>query len=221
MIRVVIADDQAVIRDGVRAILEDAGIEVVAEAGDGAEAVEAVRRSRPDVVLMDIRMPVMDGIEATRRIGISGLPSRVLILTTFDFDRLVYDAMVAGASAFLLKDAGREQLVAGVRIVAGGEQLVAPTIARRLVERFVGRPPNPIARPDSSAELSGRELEVMKLIARGLSNAEIAEQLTIGEATVKTHVSHVIAKTSSRDRVQVVVSAYESGLVVPDEQRHG
>ncbi|HWI09474.1 MAG TPA: response regulator transcription factor, partial [Solirubrobacteraceae bacterium] len=135
MTRVVIADDQALVRDGLRAILEDAGIEVVGEAADGAQAVEVVRKTKPDVVLMDIRMPVMDGIEATRRISTSGLPCRVVILTTFDFDRLVYDAMVAGASAFLLKDAGREQLIAGVRIVAAGEQLVAPAIARRLVER--------------------------------------------------------------------------------------
>ncbi len=218
MTRVVIADDQALVRDGLRAILEDAGIEVVAEAADGAQAVEAVRNTQPDVVLMDIRMPVMDGIEATRRISISGVACRVLILTTFDFDRLVYDAMIAGASAFLLKDAGREQLIAGVHIVAAGQQLVAPAIARRLVERFVHRPPAAIARPATLTELSDRELEVMQLIAKGLTNAEIAAQLAIGETTVKTHVSHIIAKTGARDRVQVVVAAYESGLVIAEEK---
>ncbi len=220
MTRVVIADDQALVRDGLRAILEDAGIEVVAEAADGAQAVEAVRNTQPDVVLMDIRMPVMDGIEATRRISISGVACRVLILTTFDFDRLVYDAMIAGASAFLLKDAGREQLIAGVHIVAAGQQLVAPAIARRLVERFVHRPPAAIARPATLNELSDRELEVMQLIAKGLTNAEIAAQLAIGETTVKTHVSHIIAKTGARDRVQVVVAAYESGLVIAEEKPH-
>ncbi len=220
MTRVVIADDQALVRDGLRAILEDAGIEVVAEAADGAQAVEAVRNTQPDVVLMDIRMPVMDGIEATRRISISGVACRVLILTTFDFDRLVYDAMIAGASAFLLKDAGREQLIAGVHIVAAGQQLVAPAIARRLVERFVHRPPAAIARPATLTELSDRELEVMQLIAKGLTNAEIAAQLAIGETTVKTHVSHIIAKTGARDRVQVVVAAYESGLVIAEEKPH-
>ena len=166
---------------------------------------------------MDIRMPVMDGIEATRRISTSGVPCRIVILTTFDFDRLVYEAMVAGA--FLLKDAGREQLIAGVRIVAAGEQLVAPAIARRLVERFVHRPPTAIARPASLTELSDRELEVMQLIAKGLSNTEIAAHLSIGESTVKTHVSHIIAKTGARARVQVVVAAYESGLVVADDNR--
>ena len=217
MTRVVIADDQSLIRDGLRAILELAGFEVVAEATTGNEAVEAARHHRPDVVLMDIRMPEMDGIEATRLIAGANLPTRVLILTTFDLDKLVYDAMVAGASGFLLKDAGREQLIAGVRIVAAGEELIAPAIAKRLVERFVHRPPAALARPEALSELSARELEVMLLIARGLTNAEIAETLTIGAATVKTHVARVLSKTDSRDRAQVVIRAYETGLVAPGE----
>ena len=217
MISVVVADDQALVRDGLRAILELAGFDVRGEAATGAQAVEAARRHTPDIVLMDIRMPEMDGIEATRRIVRAGLPTRVLILTTFDFDKLAYDAMVAGASGFLLKDAGREQVIAGVRIVAAGEGLIAPAIAQRLVERFVRRPPAARARPAALAELSERELEVMRLIARGLSNAEIADHLTIGTATVKTHVARVLAKTGSRDRVQAVVRAYETGLVTPRE----
>ena len=218
MIRLLIADDQALVRDGLRAILELAGFDVVAEAATGADALEAARRHTPDVALMDIRMPVMDGIEATRRITRAGLPTRILILTTFDFDKVVYEAMVAGASGFLLKDAGREQVIAGVRIVANGEGLVAPAIAQRLVERFVRRPPAAIARPSALGELTERELEVMRLVARGLTNAEIAERLIIGEATVKTHVGRILAKTSSRDRVQVVVRAYETGLVAPQDE---
>jgi DNA-binding NarL/FixJ family response regulator len=218
MTSVVIADDELLVRDGLCAILELAGIEIVALAATGAEAVRAVRDRTPDVVLMDIGMPEMDGIEATRRVARMGSPARVLILTTFDADRMVYDAMCAGASGFLLKDAGRAAVVAGVRTVAAGEQLLAPAIARRLIERFVRRPPAAIARPPALAELSGRELEVLRLIARGLSNDEIAAELVIGRTTVKTHVAQVLAKCGLRDRVQAVVLAYESGLVVAGEE---
>jgi len=218
MTRVALADDQALVRDGLRAILELAEIDVIGEAATGAEAVALVRSEVPDVILMDIRMPEMDGIEATRRISLSGASTRVLVLTTFDLDRFVYEAMVAGASGFLLKDAGREQMIAAVRIVAGGEQLVAPAIARRLIERFTRRPPPHAALPDRLRELSPRELEVMRLVARGLSNDEIAERLEIGRATVKTHVSRVMSKLEARDRVQLVVQAYESGFVAAGEE---
>ncbi|MDP8907725.1 MAG: response regulator transcription factor [Chloroflexota bacterium] len=217
MTRVAVADDQALVRDGLRAILELAGMEVVGEAATGEEALAVVRSKAPDVVLMDIRMPEMDGIEATRRISLSGASTRILILTTFDLDRFVYEAMVAGASGFLLKDAGREQMIAAVRIVASGEQLVAPAIARRLIERFTRRPPPEAALPGRFRDLSARELEVMRLVARGLSNDEIAERLVIGRATVKTHVSRIMAKLEARDRVQLVVQAYESGFVAPGE----
>jgi DNA-binding NarL/FixJ family response regulator len=216
VIRLVVADDDTLVRDGLRAILELAEIEVVAEAGTGAQAVAAVRLHVPDVVLMDIRMPEMSGIEASRRISQSGVDTRVLILTTFGFDRMVYEAMVSGASGFLLKDAGRERIVAGVRTVAEGEQLVDAKIARRLVERFVRRPPADVVRPEALRELSERELEVMRLVARGLTNTEIAERLAIGTATVKTHVSRILSKLDARDRVQVVVCAYETGLVEPE-----
>jgi DNA-binding NarL/FixJ family response regulator len=258
---VVIADDQALVRGGFRLILKAAGINVVAEAADGAQAVAAVLAHRPDVVLMDVRMPVMDGIEATRRIladlaggdtaaddtASGAAPTRIIILTTFDLDEYVYAALAAGASGFLLKDVTPEHLVAAVQLVRTGDALLAPSITRRLVERYAatpdpagpgkpartGRPAAPAyaagsagtgpagasGRPrtaggDTSA-LTPREMEVLGLVARGLSNAEIASELVLSEATVKTHVARILTKLSLRDRVQVVVLAYETGLVSP------
>ena len=215
MIRVLLADDQELVRSGFRLILELAdGIEVVGEAADGREAVRLAKELQPDVVLMDVRMPELDGIEATRRLRRAGLDAHVLVLTTFDLDEYVYGAMRAGAGGFLLKDAPREQLVAAVRTVARGEALLAPAVTRRLIERFVDRP-GPVEAAPALAELSARELEVLRLVARGLSNAEIADELVIGEATVKTHVARILRKLSLRDRVQAVVLAYESGVVEP------
>ena len=214
MIRVLIADDQALVRGGFRMILDaQKDIEVVGEAADGQEAVVQARELRPDVVLMDIRMPKVDGIEATRRLSDGDSP-RVLMLTTFDLDEYVYAAMKAGASGFLLKDVRPEQLADAVRVVAAGEALLAPAITRRLIEEFVRRPA-PGSAPAEIAELTDRELEVLKLIARGLSNSGIASMLFVSEATVKTHVTHILAKLRLRDRVQAVVLAYESGLVEP------
>jgi len=219
VISVVLADDQALVRGGFRMILEaQEDIEVVGEAQDGAEAVALVRELRPDIVLMDVRMPVLDGIAATRRIVGEALPSRVLVLTTFDRDEIVYDAMKAGASGFLLKSAPPVKLVDAVRTVADGDALLAPSVTRRLVEAFVRRPPPGQAVPPELAELTGREREVLTLIARGLSNAEIAAELVVSGATVKTHVNRVFAKLGVRDRVQAVVLAYESGLVRPGAQ---
>jgi DNA-binding NarL/FixJ family response regulator len=213
-VRVLIADDQALVRTGFRKILEsEPDLEVVGEAGDGAEALERVAVLHPHVVLMDIRMPRVDGLEATRRLAGR---TRVLILTTFDIDEYVYEALRAGASGFLLKDAGADQLVAGVRVVAQGDSLLAPSVTRRLIEQFAQRPP-PNARPDTVAELTARELEVLRLLARGLSNAEIAHELIIGDATVKTHVARLLQKLGLRDRIQAVVLAYESGLVQPGQ----
>ena len=213
MTRVLLADDQELVRAGFRLILELADFEVVGEAGDGAEAVELARRLDPDVVLMDVRMPRMDGIEATRRLAQAGLRARVLVLTTFDLVQHVYDALQAGASGFLLKDVDRERLVDAVRTVAAGEALLAPPVLRRLVAHYVESPPAALARPEGLDDLSERELEVLKLVGRGLSNAEIAAELVISLATVKTHVRHVLQKLRLRDRVQAVVVAYESGLV--------
>jgi DNA-binding NarL/FixJ family response regulator len=211
---VVLADDQELVRTGFRLILELADVDVVGEAADGGEAVELVRRLQPDVVLMDVRMPRMDGIEATRRILQSGAPTRVLVLTTFDLDEHVYDALRAGASGFLLKDVERERLVEAIRTVAAGESLFAPTVVRRLVDHYVGRPPATLAPPPPQlAELSEREREVLTLVGCGHSNAEIAAELVISLATVKTHVRHVLQKLGLRDRVQAVVFAYESGVV--------
>ncbi|MBD0673194.1 response regulator transcription factor [Streptomyces sp. CBMA156] len=217
-LRVVVADDQALVRTGFRLILESEGIEVVAEAEDGEQAVAAVRRCRPDVVLMDIRMPGLDGLEATRRILADGAqePPRVIMLTTFDLDRYVYAAMAAGASGFLLKDVTPEHLAAAVRLVRTGDALLAPAITRRLVERFA-RPDDPagaaLAPHRELGTLTPRELEVTALLARGLSNAELARGLQLSEATVKTHVARILGKLGLRDRAQVVVAAYETGLV--------
>lgn len=217
MIRVLLVDDQELVRAGFRMILDlEPDVEVVGEAADGEECVRRARDLAPDVVLMDLRMPRLDGIEATRRLVAAGGP-KVLVLTTFDLDEYVYRAMRAGASGFLLKDVPREQLVAGVRVVARGEQLLAPAITRRMVERFVRLPDPASGVPDAIRALSPRELEVLRLIAAGLSNAEIAARLVVGEATVKTHVARVLAKCGLRDRVQAVVLAYETGLVQPGE----
>jgi DNA-binding NarL/FixJ family response regulator len=212
-VRVVIADDQALVRSGFRLILESAGIDVAGDAADGKEAVAAVLKHQPDVVLMDIRMPVMDGLEATRQILGAGSAARVVMLTTFDLDQYVYEALAAGASGFLLKDFSPEHLVAAVQLVRSGDALLAPSITRRLVSRFAA-PGAARDRPDLSA-LTPRELEVLGLVGRGLSNAELASMLTLSEATVKTHLARILTKLNLRDRVQAVVLAYETGLVKP------
>ncbi len=215
--RVVIADDQTLVRGGFRLILNSAGIRVVAEAADGSEAVAAVLKHRPDVALMDIRMPEMDGLEATRRIMASGARDvRIIILTTFDLDQYVYAALAAGASGFLLKDVSPEHLVAAVRLVRTGDALLAPSITRRLVERFAPGPAAPSTLARDLSVLTPREMEVLGLVARGLSNAELASALTLSEATVKTHVARILTKLGLRDRVQAVVLAYESGLIRPE-----
>jgi DNA-binding NarL/FixJ family response regulator len=214
-IRVLVADDQALVRSGFRLILEARDdIEVVGEAEDGAEAVELARRVDPDVILMDVRMPKLDGVEATRRLTAAGSRARVVILTTFDLDEYVHEAIRAGASGFLLKDVQPAQLVDAVRVIAAGEALLAPTVTRRLLDRFAHALPD--EKPPPSLEgLTARELEILRLVAAGLSNAEIAEQLVVTEATVKTHVSSVLRKLHLRDRVQAVVAAYDAGLVQP------
>jgi DNA-binding NarL/FixJ family response regulator len=218
-LRVVVADDQTLVRTGFRMILTADGIDVVAEATTGAEAVDAVRRTRPDVVLMDVRMPEMDGLEATRRIltGAAGEP-RVIILTTFDLDHYVYAALAAGAGGFLLKDVTPEHLVAAVRLVRSGDALLAPAITRRLVGRFAGREAGTAALHRDLSALTPRELEVLRLLAEGLSNAELATRLHLSEATVKTHVARILAKLGLRDRVQAVIVAYETGLISPQRQ---
>ena len=217
MTTVLIADDQALVRVGLRKILEnEPEMTVVGEAGDGEEAVASASRLRPDIVLMDIRMPVLDGIEATRRIVRAQPSTRVLILTTFGLDTYVYDALRAGASGFMLKDAPPEEIVAAVRIVASGEALLAPAITRAVIEEFARHPPaTPSAPLPAVSELTPREQEVLDLLARGLSNPEICERLVISEATAKTHVAHILQKLDLRDRVQAVIFAYESGLVAP------
>ena len=217
-VRVVVADDQALVRTGFRMILTADGIDVVGEATTGHEAIEAVRRTRPDVVLMDIRMPGMDGLEATRRIlAAGGEGPRVLMLTTFDLDEYVYAALSAGASGFLLKDVTPEQLTGAVRLVRNGDALLAPSITRRLVERFARRGQEASAVHRDLAALTPREREVLQLLAHGMSNAELATALQLSEATVKTHVARILGKLQLRDRVQAVVVAYETGLVAPGE----
>jgi len=217
MTRVLLADDQELVRKGFRLILElEPDLEVVGEAADGPEAVNLARELAPDVVVMDVRMPEFDGIEATRRLQAAGCSARVLILTTFDLNEYVYGALRAGASGFLLKDAPSDQLVGAIRTVAAGDELLAPPVTRRLIEHFLRRPPVDAAPPELG-ELTDREREVLTLVARGLSNAEIGQRLFLGEATVKTHVSRVLRKLDLRDRVQAVVYAYECGIVSPGE----
>ena len=218
-IRVLVVDDQALIRSGLRLILEsEPGLAVIGEGGDGREAVEMAQRLRPDVILMDVRMPVMDGIEAARRIIGAGLnpEPRIIILTTFDLDEYIYAAIRAGASGFLLKDAPPDDLLRAIRIVATGDALLAPSVTRRLIEEFASRPA-PDTQPSGMDQLTEREIEVLKSLAAGLSNAEIADALFVSEATVKTHISHILTKLDLRDRVQAVVVAYESGLVRPGD----
>jgi len=218
MTRILLADDQALVRGGFRMILEaQPDLEVVGEASDGREAVAQSRELMPELVLMDIRMPGLDGIAATREISAQPRPPKVLILTTFDLDEYVYEAMRAGASGFLLKDVSPGDLVRSIGVVMTGEALLAPVIVRRLVEQFINRPLQTTERRGAVAELTDREVDVLTLLARGLSNAEIADHLYLSAATVKTHVARVLTKLEVRDRVQAVIAAYESGLVLPGQ----
>jgi DNA-binding NarL/FixJ family response regulator len=219
MLGVLIADDQALMRAGFRMILEaEPDLEVVGEATTGHEAVVEVARLRPDVVLMDVRMPEMDGIEATRRLLDGNDDTKVVMLTTFDMDEYVYEAFRAGASGFLVKDVPPEQLIAGIRSVASGDALLAPSVTQRLIQEFVRRPPDGIRTPSPDlSRLTAREVEVLQMVARGLSNGEIATELVVSETTVKTHVAHLLSKLGVRDRVQAVVFAYESGVVAPGD----
>ena len=223
-VKVLIVDDQSLVRAGFRMILDaETDIEVIGEAADGREAIEAVASTTPDVILMDIRMPNLDGLEATRRI-VEERPDgpRVLMLTTFDLDEYVYEALRAGASGFLLKDTPPEQLVEAIHVIARGEALLSPTITRRVIEEFVRRPPESLRTPPPEvADLTARELEVLTYISRGSSNAEIAKALFVSETTVKTHVARILMKLDLRDRVQAVVYAYESGLVQPGSMAPG
>jgi DNA-binding NarL/FixJ family response regulator len=215
-LRVLVADDQELVRAGFCVILEAAGFIVAGEAADGAEAVALAASERPDVVLMDVRMPVMDGLEATRRIAASGADApKVVILTTFDLDDYVYEALRAGASGFLLKDAPRADLVAAIRVAAAGDALLAPSVTRRLIEAFAARPAAVAPSPSRLASLTPRERDILMLVARGRSNTEIASDLVVSEATVKTHVGHLLAKLGLRDRVQAVILAYETGAITP------
>jgi len=221
VIRILLVDDQALVRAGFRMILDaETEMEVVGEASDGREAIDQVRALRPEIVLMDIRMPELDGLEATRRILASGDEApKILMLTTFDLDEYVYEALRAGASGFLLKDTPPEQLVAAIGVISQGEALLSPTITRRVISEFVkGTGPKPQAQFPRLQDLTAREREVLTLIARGLSNAEIAKTLFVSETTVKTHVARILMKLGLRDRVQAVVLAYESGIVQPGEQ---
>ena len=218
MIRVLLADDQALVRAGFRMIIDaQPDMTVVAEATDGKDALDQTRHERPDVILMDIRMPGIDGIEATRRLIASGCGARILMLTTFDLDEYLYEAIRAGASGFLLKTAPPRQLIAAIRDTMTGDTLVAPAITRRLVEEHVARPRPDIAAPSALSRLTPREFEVLKLIAKGLSNTELAEALIVSETTAKTHVARILNKLALRDRVQAVVMAYESGVVRPGD----
>ncbi len=220
MIRIVIVDDQAMVRSGLRSLLEDEpDLNVVGEAADGESGLALVRHHHPDVVLMDVRMPVLDGIAATSRISAEGLRARVLVLTTFDLDEYVFKALRAGASGLLLKDATAEQLVAAVRTVAAGDALLDPAVTRRVIDAYVATAPVEPASDPTLRDLTARELEVLRLIALGRSNREIAAALFVGEATAKTHVSNVLGKLGLRDRVQAVIRAYESGLIRPGEAR--
>ena len=216
MIRVLVVDDQAVVRTGFHTILSSQpDLEVVGEAADGLEALQLVSAELPDVVLMDIRMPRLDGLEATRRMLGRGDPVRVLIMTTFDLDEYVYEALRAGASGFLLKDIGRDELARAIRTVADGEALLAPSVTRRLIDTFVQRGPTAADRSEVLASLTPREREVLELVARGMSNAEIAAHLVVGDATVKSHVANLLLKLDVRSRVHAVIAAYELGLVRP------
>ena len=215
MIRVAIADDQELVRSGLQLVLEARGCEVVGLAGDGREAIDLVRRTEPDVVLMDIRMPVMDGIAATRELVAAAVPTKVLMLTTYDLDRYVYDALEAGAAGFLLKATPPDRLVEGIRTVCAGESLLAPSLTRRLIEEYLRHPPPVDEVPRQLRELTDRERQVLVLMARGMSNDDIAAHLIIAKATVKTHVNRVLAKLGVVTRVQAVVLAYELGLVRP------
>jgi DNA-binding NarL/FixJ family response regulator len=220
-LRLLVVDDQALVRAGFRKLLEGVDdFEVVAEASDGMEAVEQARLWHPDVILMDVRMPVLDGIEATRRIlALPGSTARVLVLTTFGLDDVVFEALRAGASGFMLKDAPPEELVVAVRLVAAGESLLAPAVTRAVVEEFARLSPHPVDAPVGLERLTPREREILQLIARGRSNGEIRAELVLSDATVKTHVTHILAKLGLRDRVQVVIYAYEAGLVTPTARR--
>ena len=221
MIRILLADDQTVIRDGLKVILETQNdLRVVAEAANGAEAVELAKRCAPDVVVMDIRMPYMDGIEATRHL--TALPEnapRVLVLTTFGEDNYIYEALRAGACGFIVKDADRAELIAAVRTVAAGERVLSGSVTNTVIEQFVQRRPPAIGTPPELAELTARELEITSLVAQGLSNADIASRLVLSVGTVKSHVAHILDKLSLRDRVQIAVLAYESGLIQPGSPR--
>jgi DNA-binding NarL/FixJ family response regulator len=215
-IAVVVADDQGMVRSGLRSLLEQASdIEVVGEAADGQEALSAVRRLRPDVALMDIRMPNLDGLAATRTLVGEATTSRILVLTTYDLDEYVFEALRAGASGFMLKDAPAEELVGAIRVLAAGEALLAPAVTRRVIEAFARLPVPSAVHASALAELTSREVDVLRLLARGLSNAEIARELVVSGATVKTHVSRVLVKLGLRDRIQAVIFAYESGLIAP------
>jgi DNA-binding NarL/FixJ family response regulator len=218
---VLVADDQELVRSGLRLILESRGLDVVGEAADGREAVEATLGTAPDVVLMDIRMPVLDGIAATREVVRVRPATRVLVLTTYDLDEYVYGALRAGAAGFLLKSTPPDRLVDGIAVVSAGDALLAPTLTRRLIEEHIRRPPPTAGVPREVAALTEREREVLVLMARGLSNGEIAEHLFVSEATVKTHVNRIMTKLALRGRAQAVVLAYETGLVTPGGHRHG